>query len=211
MVGYPMRLCCGTVCGGGVWEGTVPLALCQFSVTFPATHNQIRHSGADSQVSGLVYILGPCGSLPWTLLWGWEFLPLLPQPPQVFSVRGFEALFPGTGTLGCAICLTLQLFLPVYLHANVGPPGLPATALPLVLSVPCCPFLTLLPVWMNVSSLTPWLSDFHTVWFSVSSGCFCFYICCCPSFGCVRRHSVSTYASILAGSLNLESHLRRSL
>ena len=25
---------------------------------------------------------------------------------------------------------------------------------------------------MNVSSLTPWLSDFHTVWFSVSSGCF---------------------------------------
>ena len=25
---------------------------------------------------------------------------------------------------------------------------------------------------MNVSSLTPWLSDFHTVQFSVSSGCF---------------------------------------
>ena len=24
---------------------------------------------------------------------------------------------------------------------------------------------------MNVSSLTPWLSDFHTVQFSVSSGC----------------------------------------
>ena len=32
----------------------------------------------------------------------------------------------------------------------------------------------LLLFWMNVSSLTPWLSDFHTVWFSVSSGCFLF-------------------------------------
>ena len=57
--------------------------------------------------------------------------------PQVFSVRGFEALFPHTGTLGCMVCLTPQLFLPVYLHANVGPPspqsaaslGPPATAL----------------------------------------------------------------------------------
>ena len=27
---------------------------------------------------------------------------------------------------------------------------------------------------MNVSSLTPWLWDIHTVWFSVSSGCFLF-------------------------------------
>ena len=25
-------------------------------------------SGADSQVSGFVYVLGPCGSLQWTLL-----------------------------------------------------------------------------------------------------------------------------------------------
>ena len=64
----------------------------------------------------------------------------------------------------------------------------------------CLPFL---PIWMNVSSLTPWLSDFHTVQFSVSSGCFLFVICCCHSFGCARRHSVSTYASILPGSLNL--------
>ena len=39
-------------------------------------------------------------------------------------------------------------------------------------SLPGCLSLSLLPVWMNVSSLTPWLSDFHTVRFSVSSGCF---------------------------------------
>ena len=64
---------------------------------------------------------------------------------------------------------------------------------------PSCPSLPLLPVWMNVSSLSPWLLDFHTVRFSVSSGCFLF-LNCCPSFGCARRHSVSTYASILSGS-----------
>ena len=39
---------------------------------------------------------------------------------------------------------------------------------------PRCPSPSLLPVWMNVSSLTPWLSDYHTVRFSVSSDCFLF-------------------------------------
>ena len=66
-----------------------------------------------------------------------------------------------------------------------------------------CPSPPRLPVWMNVSSLSPWLSDFHTVRFSVSSGCFMFLNCCCPSFGCARRHSVSTYASILARSSHI--------
>ena len=65
-------------------------------------------------------------------------------------------------------------------------------------SLPSCLSPPLILVWMHVSSLTPWLSDFHTVKFSVSSGCFLFLNCCCPSFGCARRHSVSTYASILA-------------
>ena len=58
------------------------------------------------------------------------------QPPQVFSVRGFEALSPCSGTLGCMACLTPQLFLLVYPHANVGLPALPATTLPRVLSTP---------------------------------------------------------------------------
>ena len=61
----------------------------------------------------------------------------------MFSVRGFEDLFPGAGTLGYAVCLAPQLFLPVYLYANVGPsslpastsPGPPATALSRVLSI----------------------------------------------------------------------------
>ena len=69
-------------------------------------------------------------------------------------------------------------------------------------SPPSCLSPPLLLVWMNVSSLCPWLLDFHTARFSVSSGCFLFLNCCCPSFGCVGRHSVSTYTSILARSLS---------
>ena len=61
---------------------------------------------------------------------------------------------------------------------------------------PSCLSPPLLPVWTNVSSLSPWLSDFCAVRFSVSSGCFLF-LDCCPSFGCARRCSVSTYTSIL--------------
>ena len=39
---------------------------------------------------------------------------------------------------------------------------------------PSCLSSPFLPVWVNVSSLTPWLSDFHTVRFSGSSGNFLF-------------------------------------
>ena len=165
--------------------------------------SKIGPSDADSQVVGLVYILGPCGSLQQTLLWGWELLPL-PQPPQDFTARGFEALCLHTGTLGCMICLAPQLFLPVYLHANVGLSAAISPALSssfhLVMHPPHPRFPSppLLPVWINVSSLTLWLLDFPTVWFSGSSCYFFFKICCCPSFGCVRKQIVSTYASILA-------------
>ena len=50
--------------------------------------------------------------------------------PTGFSVRDFEALFTHSGTLGCVVCLTPQLFLPVYLHTNVGQPALSVAALP---------------------------------------------------------------------------------
>ena len=73
-------------------------------------------------------------------------------PPQVFSVTGFEALFPLTGTVGCAVCLTPQFFLLVYLHTNVRLPGLPATTLP-ESSPSQLPVFPLLLVWINVSSL----------------------------------------------------------
>ena len=112
----------------------------------------------------------------------------LAQPPQVFSVRGFEALFSCTGTLGCVVSLAPRLFLLVYLCMNLGPFGLPAATWPAPSSShqsashhlamhpphPSFPSLPLLPIWMNVSSLTPWLLDFHTVQFSGSSGCLLF-------------------------------------
>ena len=63
---------------------------------------------------------------------------------------------------------------------------------------PGCPSLPLLPVWMNVSS-TPWLSDFHIVRFSGSSGFL--FLNLLSFFGCARRQSVSTYAFILIGRL----------
>ena len=119
-------------------------------------------------------------------------------PTGVFN-QWFDALFPHAGTLGCVACHPVHQLLP---HQ-------PAAALPTLLhnlpphwvcqptpcsmsSLPGCPSPPLLPVWMNVSSLSPWLLDFHTVQFSGSSGWFLF-LNCCPSFGCARRHSVSTY------------------
>ena len=95
-------------------------------------------------------------------------------------VRGFLSprRNPGFRGLSCS-----TVFLPVYLHTDVGLPSLPAATLhswssspylathPLHPSCLSPPFL---PIWMNVSSLTLWLSDFHTVWFSGSSGYFLF-------------------------------------
>ena len=44
--------------------------------------------------------------------------------PHRFTIRGFEALFPLAGSLGCLVCLTPQVFLLVYPHANVVLPAL---------------------------------------------------------------------------------------
>ena len=169
-----MFLRCGAACGGGVWEGTVPFALlwAGFQSLPLLPTSKLGPSADDSQIGGFVYVLWPCRSLQQILLWGWEFLPL-PQLPQVFLVRGFEVLFSHTGTMACVVCLTPQLFLQVYPHANVGLPTPPATTLPAtVLLWVLSALAALLPVWMNVSFLIPWLSDFYTVWFSVNSGCF---------------------------------------
>ena len=132
-------------------------------------------------------------------------------PTGVFSQR-FEVLFPHTEALGCEVCHPVHQLLhcsqlqlcppcstirsPCWVHQL--PPRRES-------SPPSCLSLPLLPVWVSVSSLSPWFSDFHTVRFSVSS-CFLFLNRCCP-FGCTRRHSVSTYTSILAGSPTLNVYL----
>ena len=48
--------------------------------------------------------------------------------PKGFSVSGLRLYFL-TGALGLRICFAPPLFLRVYLLANVGPQGPPATAL----------------------------------------------------------------------------------
>ena len=110
-------------------------------------------------------------------------------PTGVFNQR-FEALFPPrAGALGWAICFASPPFLPVYLCENVGPRGLLAVTLPAL-------FLPQSATSLRQSVRQP---PSHTVQFSVSSGCFLFLNW--PSFGCTRRQRVSTYTSILAGSL----------
>ena len=70
---------------------------------------------------------------------------------------------------------------------------------------PSCPSLPLLPVWMNVSSLTLWLSDFHTVQFSVSSDCFLFLNLLLSFFWLCKEAQCIYYASILTGSLKVHT------
>ena len=184
------------------------LALGCLSVTSPTTHKQIGSfwcwfPGGWACVCSKTLWVSPMNSP--------VRLGVSPAPSnlsQRFSVRGFEALFPHTGTLDCAVCLAPQLFLPVYLQANVGSFALPAAAsLAPVLHPPLCckssplgcPSPPLLPVWIKASFLTPWLSDFHTVWFSDSSGNFCFKFV--VVFLVVWGGKVYLpYASILAGS-----------
>ena len=144
-------------------------ALSRFQSLPPLPTSKLGPSGTDSWTGGSVHVLGPHGSLQWTLLWGWEFLPL-PQPPQVVTARGFEAFFPILET--CVVwsvslpgCSSWFMLTQMWDHQ---PPLCHAS------SLPGCPSPPLLSVWMNVSSLTPWLSNFHTVRFSRSSGCFLF-------------------------------------
>ena len=101
-------------------------------------------------------------------------------PTGVFG-QMFEALF-SRWSPALWVCLASHLFFPVYPHANVGLSGLPAAVsstasashcLPMHALSQGCPSLPLLLVWMNVS-LTPCLSDFHTVPFSGNSGWFLF-------------------------------------
>ena len=93
-------LCCAVrlYVGEGSEGETMPLArllgschsFCHFPL-FPQADCAI--SGVDSQVGGFLYLFEPHGPLQRILLWDYDFLPLL-HLTQVFTARGFEALFP---------------------------------------------------------------------------------------------------------------------
>ena len=129
-------------------------------------------------------------------------------PMGVFNQR-FEALFPRAGDLGCEVCFAPPQFLLVYLQTNVGPPspqsaaspGPPATTLCRVLSaqLPVSTPPTCLDECFFFISLVvrlPYSSIFCQFWLVLFSNY------CCLSFGCARRHSVSTNTSVLARSAN---------
>ena len=115
-----------------------------------------------------------------------------------FAVRGLRLYFPA-GALGHVVCLAPQLFLPVYPHVDVEPRVL---QLPPCCesSLPGCPAPPLLPVWVSVSSWTPWLSDFHTVRFSGSSGFFFVFKFVVVLFWLCEEAKLFTYTSILSMS-----------
>ena len=70
-------------------------------------------------------------------------------PTGVFNQR-FEALFPLAGALGSVVFFAPPPFLLVYLCANVGPQGLPATTLWGLLAVAWpAPFHNPLPRWVH--------------------------------------------------------------
>ena len=63
--GQPTWLRCDAICGGGVRKGTLLLAplSAAFQSLPPLPTIKLGPSGADSRVGGLVYVLGPYGSL----------------------------------------------------------------------------------------------------------------------------------------------------
>ena len=61
---------------------------------------------------------------------------------------------------------------------------------------PSCPSPPLLPVGLNVSSLTPWLLDLHTVWYSGRSGYFSFLNLLLPFWLCEEAKCVYLHLHI---------------
>ena len=150
--------------------------------------SEVGPCGADSWVGGFMHVLGPCGSLQQPLLWGWEFLRCHLNPHRCFqseALRLYVPLLrhwvarsvfslvvpPGSPAGECGTAQSAICHLARSTSCHLAHPGPPTAALLHVLSALAS---HLLLVWMNVSSLTPWLLDFHTVQFSVGSGCLLF-------------------------------------
>ena len=162
---------CDAVCGGGAereqWQLLYSLPIFSHSLHYP-------------QSNWALLVLLPSGwscahSRPlWVSLTNSPVklgvsLAAASTPTGVFS-QWFEALFPRAGALVCVACCLVHQLLPHWPAAALSTPlhNQPphwAHQLPpwLKSSPPGCLSPCLLLVWMNVSSLFPWLSDFHTV------------------------------------------------
>ena len=130
--GQPTWLCYDAVRGGGVQEGRMPLPqlLAIFQSLPPLPTIKLGLSCADSWVCGLVCISRTFWVSPMISPVRLGVSPAAASTPTGVFSQWFEALFPRAGALGCTVCLTPWLFLLVYSHTNVGPPGPPTVALP---------------------------------------------------------------------------------
>ena len=163
------------------------------------------------RVGGFAYILRPCKPCKRSFLKIWQFPPL-PQPPLLYIARSNGDLSSWCWSPGlCSLAWgwDCSLLFPIFIHHtwmwdHLCPFchcfSMPHTSPHLSNPSPClCPSY---PIWMNVASLNPLLLDFHTNWFSDSSGCYLFWdLVVIPFCGWVRRQSISTYASSLTKSL----------
>ena len=149
------------VYAGEAREGIMLLAwlLASFQSLPLLPTNKLGPSGAYSWVGGFLYILGPCGSLQQSLLWGWEFF--LPLQPHRFFQRFSGFLFPLWNRVAQSVSLLgwSSWFILMPMWHSQPPPHLfrtLATDLPCILSAlvahlcPGCPSLPLLLAWMNI-------------------------------------------------------------
>ena len=116
-----------------------------------------------------------------------------PWNPGLFGLSPSPVVPPSLSAQECGTTLSTSCCL--------SHPGPPAATLPWVLfaRLPICAPTSLDQCFFFNSLVVglPYSSIFCQFWL------FLLLNCCCPSFGCVRRHSVSTYVSILAISLNV--------
>ena len=110
-----------------------------------------------------------------------------PAVPPGLSMCECGATGSASGRTDCPVCPTIR--------QSLGP-----AALLRVLSAPAA---CLLPsYWSGLMFLLYLLGCWTSLQFDFLSVlvCFFFFKCCCLSLGCVRRRSVSTYASIFVSS-----------
>ena len=181
-MGQPASPLCGSVWREGLERG---LCHCLASGGLPHTCSISSHftpslyaSGAlpavalvlNPWVGEFVYILRPCRPFKHSFPKIW--VPSATVTPTGFFQSQYTQIYlPGAGAgIACSQGVPLNFYLP---HVNVGLP-LPVLPPPLPLCATLCLLasLPLLPTWMNVASLNLWLSNFHTVQFSDSSGCY---------------------------------------
>ena len=133
-----------------------------------------------------MYVLGPCGSLSNEVSCEAGNFSCCLTPTSFFQSKVLRLSFLMleswvARSVSLPICSSQFICTQIWDSPLWQPPPCPIRQLPpcppwssshclaTLFPPPSCPSPPLLPVWMNVSSLAPWLSDFHTVQFSGSS------------------------------------------